>query len=312
MAAPELTLALPRALAAFQAHLAGERRLSPRTLDAYARDLHGFAEFLAGHLGTEPDLGDVQDLRPSDYRAWMADRRRSGLSARSLAREMSALRTFLAYAKRRWQVDATALALVESPRITRSKPKPVSEAGARDLIEETQECEVEDWVAARDRAVLTLLYGCGLRVSEALGLTGADRPLGEVLRMTGKGSKTRIVPVLPAVRDAVERYAALVPFTLEPGEPLFRGVRGGALGARAVQALMQSLRERLGLAPSATPHALRHAFATHLLAHGGDLRSIQELLGHASLSTTQIYADVETARLMSVYDKAHPRAGSRG
>lgn len=308
MAASELSLPLPAALAAFYGHLSGERRLSPRTLEAYARDLDGFAEFLAGHLGAEVVLADLQALRPSDFRAWMAERRRSGLAARSLARELSALRTFFAYAKRRWQVENAALAMIEGPKIARSKPKPVSEDAARELIAETELRQAEGWIAARDGAVLLLLYGCGLRISEALGLTGGERPLGEILRITGKGGKTRIVPVLPAVREAVERYAALCPFDLDATGPLFRGSRGGALGARSVQALMQDLRGRLGLAPSATPHALRHAFATHLLAHGGDLRSIQELLGHASLSTTQIYADVETRRLMSIYDNAHPRA----
>jgi integrase/recombinase XerC len=311
MAAQELNLALPAALAAFYRHLAGERRLSPRTLDAYTRDLDGFGEFLALHLGGPVSLAELASLRPSDFRAWMADRRRCGLSARSLARELSALRTFFAYAKRRWQVDNPALSLIEGPRIARSRPKPVSEDAARELIAETELRQADGWIAARDGAVLLLLYGCGLRISEALGLKGADRPLDEVLRITGKGSKTRIVPVLPAVREAVERYAALCPFDLEPAAPLFRGSRGGALGARAVQSLMQELRGRLGLAASATPHALRHAFATHLLAHGGDLRAIQELLGHASLSTTQIYADVETQRLMSVYDTAHPRARGR-
>ena len=241
----------------------------------------------------------------------MADRRRDGLSPRSLARALSALRTFFAYGRRRWGLENAALTLVESPKVGRSKPKPVSEDAARALLAETAARGGKDWVQARDAAVLLLLYGCGLRISEALGLMGRDHPLSDTLRITGKGSKTRIVPALPAVRDAAARYVELCPFDLEPDQPLFRGVRGGALGARTVQSLMQDLRNRLGLAPSATPHALRHAFATHLLAHGGDLRAIQELLGHASLSTTQVYADVETTRMMSVYDQAHPRARRR-
>ncbi|WP_300542535.1 tyrosine recombinase XerC [Maricaulis sp.] len=308
MAAQGLSLHLSEALAAFYAHLEGERRLSPRTLDAYRRDLDGFAAFMGLHLAADITLADLQALRPSDFRAWMADRRRSGLAARSLSRELSAVRTLFSYLQRRWQVDVPALSLVESPRSTPSKPKPVSEDAARALIEETGKRQAAGWIEARDAAVLLLLYGCGLRISEALGLAGRDHPLGEILRITGKGSKTRIVPVLPAVREACAKYVAVCPFDLEPDQPLFRGARGGALGARTVQALMQELRGRLGLADSATPHALRHAFATHLLAHGGDLRAIQELLGHASLSTTQVYADVETQRLMSIYEGAHPRA----
>ena len=308
MAAPDpLTLDLGEALAAFHAHLAGERRLSARTLEAYGRDLAGFAGFLAHHLGHGLTLGDLAGLKPSDLRAWMADRRRDGLSARSLARELSAVRTFFGYVRRRWSLENTAISLVESPKLTRSKPKPVSEEAARELIAETRRTGAPDWVEARDAAVLLLLYGCGLRISEALGLTGQSRPLGDTLRVIGKGEKTRIVPVLPAVREAVERYAYLCPFDLEAGQPLFRGVRGGGLGARAIQKSMELLRNRLGLAATATPHALRHAFATHLLAHGGDLRAIQELLGHESLSTTQVYADVETSRLMAVYDQTHPR-----
>jgi integrase/recombinase XerC len=303
-----LTLPLRTALDAFHAHLAGERRLASRTLEAYRRDLEGFADFLGLHLGCEPALGDLAGLRASDFRAWMADRRRGGLSARSLARELSAVRTFFGYIQRRWQIENAALSLIEGPKFSRSKPKPVSEAAARELIAETGHRDGRDWIQARDRAVLLLLYGCGLRISEALALDGRDHPMGETLRVTGKGNKTRIVPVLPAVHEACARYADLCPFDLEPGSALFRGVRGGPLGPRSVQALMTDLRNRLGLAASATPHALRHAFATHLLAHGGDLRSIQELLGHASLSTTQVYADVETQRLMSVYDQAHPRA----
>ena len=311
MVARELTTPLNEALGAFYAHLMGERRLAPRTLDAYRRDLDGFSAFLSTHLGQTVTLADLPGLRASDFRAWMADRRRDGLSARSLARELSAVRTLFGYLQRRWQIEVAALSLVESPKVLPSKPKPVSETAARALIAETGQRDAPDWIRARDAALLVLLYGCGLRISEALALRGADLPLTDTLRVTGKGNKTRLVPVLPAVREACEAYARLCPFDLEPDDALFRGVRGGPLGARSVQALMQDLRGRLGLSPTATPHALRHAFATHLLANGGDLRAIQELLGHASLSTTQVYADVETARLMSVYDQAHPRAGKR-
>lgn len=311
MAASDLTTPWAVALNTFLSHLSGERRLSPRTLDAYQRDLGGFGDFLLDHLGAAPDLSDLAALSPRDFRAFMAARRRDGLSPRSLARALSAIRTFFAYGKRRWGLDNPALSLVESPKLGRAAPKPVSEGAARQLLAETGARGEPDWIAARDSAVLLLLYGCGLRISEALALAGRDAPLGDTLRIAGKGNKTRIVPVLPAVREAVERYVALCPVPIAPEAALFRGVRGGALGARSVQSLMQTLRGRLGLAETATPHALRHAFATHLLAHGGDLRAIQELLGHASLSTTQIYADVESHRLMAIYDGAHPRARRR-
>jgi len=311
MAASDLKTAWAESLSSFLAHLAGERRLSPRTLEAYQRDLDGFGDFLLDHLGAPPDLSDLSALTSRDFRAWMAERRRAGLSPRSLARSLSAVRTFFAYAKRRWGVDNPALSLVESPKLGRSAPKPVSEDAARQLLEETGARGKPDWIAARDEAVLLLLYGCGLRISEALGLSGQDYPFGDSLRIDGKGNKTRIVPVLPAVAEATERYVSLCPHQIDRESALFRGVRGGALGARSVQTLMQDLRSRLGLADTATPHALRPAFATHLLAHGGDLRAIQELLGHASLSTTQIYADVESSRLMAIYDGAHPRARKR-
>ena len=311
MAAPELTASWDMACLAFLDHLAGERRLSPRTQDAYRRDLVGFGAFLTDHHGGAPSLADLGSLTARDFRAYMAARRRDGLASRSLARSLSAIRTFYAYAKRRWGVENAALSLVESPKLGRTAPKPVSERAARDLVAETALRGAQDWVAARDGAVLMLLYGCGLRISEALGLLGRDLPLGDSLRVAGKGNKTRIVPVLPVVRHAVEHYVELCPFPILADQPVFRGMRGRALGPRTVQSLMQDLRGRLGLPKSATPHALRHAFATHLLAHGGDLRAIQELLGHASLSTTQIYADVESARLVSVYDGTHPRARRR-
>ncbi|WP_323760943.1 tyrosine recombinase XerC [Maricaulis sp.] len=311
MAASDLNTPWPEALATFLDHLSGERRLSPRTLEAYQRDLESFGDFLGEHHGHRPDTEALGNLSSRDFRAYMASRRRDGLSARSLARALSAIRTFFDYAKRRWGVDNPALSLVESPKLSRTAPKPVSESAAKLLLVETGRRGQPDWIAARDNAVLLLLYGCGLRISEALGLPACDLPVGDTLRISGKGNKTRIVPVLPAVAEAISRYATLCPFTLEGDSALFRGVRGGALSARSVQSLMSDLRGRLGLAESATPHALRHAFATHLLAHGGDLRAIQELLGHASLSTTQIYADVESARLLAVYDGTHPRARKR-
>lgn len=308
MDASALKTSASDALTAFLQHLAGERRLSLKTVDAYQRDISGFVAFLTGHLGEAVSLQTLSEVSARDFRAFMAARRKTGLAARSLAREMSALRSFYTYLERRWEVSNAALLLVELPKVPRSKPKPVSETAARDLVEQVGERDVPDWVAARDVAVLLLLYGCGLRISEALSLTGRDRSLGEGLRVTGKGGKTRLVPVLPNVAEAVRKYAALAPFDLEPEAALFRGVRGGPLGPRPVQKLVEDMRLALGLAPSATPHALRHAFATHLLAHGGDLRAIQELLGHASLSTTQVYTEVETDNLLKLYDRAHPRS----
>ncbi|MDG1418384.1 MAG: tyrosine recombinase XerC [Maricaulis sp.] len=310
MDARELDRPASQAVDLFLDHLAGERRLSARTVDAYRRDLDGFLDHITRHLGRGLKLADFAQLKTVDFRSWMADRRRGpdGISARSLARSLSAIRTFYAYLQRRWKLENPALTLVESPKIARSKPKPVSEKAARDLLKQTGDRPGEDWEKARDTAILYLLYGCGLRISEALSLKQRDRQLGAALTINGKGNKSRMVPILPVVREAVAASADLCPFPLEPDDLMFRGARGGPLGPRAVQKLMQTLRSALGLPASATPHALRHAFATHLLAHGGDLRTIQELLGHASLSTTQIYAEVENSRLLNVYDEAHPRS----
>ncbi|MCC5996247.1 MAG: tyrosine recombinase XerC [Oceanicaulis sp.] len=299
------------AIAAWVDHLSGERRLAPRTLEAYARDVSGLFEFLSGHLGGPVTLDALARLEAADWRAWLAGRRREGCGSRTLQRGLSAARSFFSYARRRWGLDNPALQLVEAPKAPRRMPRPVSESAARALIDAPGETGAPAWIAARDTAVLSLLYGCGLRISEALALTGADHPLPATLRVTGKGGRMRIVPVLPQVGDAVAAYAALCPYTIERKEALFRAVRGGPLGPRAVQAAMEMLRARLGLPASATPHALRHAFATHLLAHGGDLRAIQDLLGHASLSTTQIYADVDAGALMRVHASTHPRARKR-
>ena len=310
MDARELDRPASQAVEIFLDHLAGERRLSARTVDAYRRDLDGFLDHITRHLGRGLKLADLAQLKTVDFRSWMADRRRGpdGISARSLARSLSAIRTFYAYLQRRWKLENPALTLIESPKIARGKPKPVSEKAALDLLKQTGDRPGEDWEKARDTAILYLLYGCGLRISEALSLKQRDRQLGAALTINGKGNKSRMVPILPVVREAVAASADLCPFPLEPDDLMFRGARGGPLGPRAVQKLMQTLRSALGLPASATPHALRHAFATHLLAHGGDLRTIQELLGHASLSTTQIYAEVENSRLLNVYDEAHPRS----
>jgi len=306
-----LTLPAHQALSLWLDHLAGEKRASPKTLDGYGRDTANFLGFMAQHRGEPASIASLGGLKASDFRAWLASRRREGVGPATLARALSAVRSYYAYLDRRWGVTAPALALVEGPKRPRPKPKPVSEDAARQLIDETQARGGEAWVEARDAAILSLLYGCGLRIAEALSLTGADFPLGEVLRITGKGDKMRIVPILPAVHDAVAAYVSACPYQLDAESALFRGIRGGPLGARPIQKLMVDLRSRLGLAASATPHALRHSFATHLLAHGGDLRAIQELLGHASLSTTQIYADIEPARLVAAHAAAHPRAGRR-
>lgn len=310
-----MSLGFPQACEAFLDHLGGERRLSPRTVDAYRRDLDQFGNFLLEHLGTPPDLDALAQLKATDFRAYLASRRRGpdAVSARTLARNLSAIRSFYRYAGRRWSIENSALTLIEAPKLSRSKPKPVGEASARNLLAEASQQGSEAWIQARDAAVLSLLYGCGLRISEALSLTGGDYPLDDPLRILGKGGKVRIVPVLPAVHEAIQAYVEICPVPIEANGPLFIGARGGALGARAVQHLMQTLRSRLGLPATATPHALRHSFATHLLANGGDLRAIQELLGHASLSTTQIYAEVEASKLISTFDATHPRArrGSR-
>jgi len=282
--------------------------ISDNTGKAYQADVLGFLGFIGGHFGESSGLGPLKTLKIRDMRAWMAHERGRGVSARSLARSLSAVKTFMRWLAEKEGFDPTAVLATRSPKFKRKLPRPLDEDAARAMIDRVQELGREDWVAARDVAVLTLLWGCGLRISEALGLTGADATLPETLRIIGKGGKERIVPVIPAARSAVARYVSLCPFTQEPGEPLFRGVRGGKLNARSIAKAMEVARAQLGLPASATPHALRHSFATHLLSAGGDLRSIQELLGHASLSTTQAYTAVDTARLLEVYQNAHPRA----
>jgi integrase/recombinase XerC len=300
-----------QALEAWIAYLAYERRASPLTLQAYRDDLEAFLAFMEIHRGERLTLAVLSDISAAEVRAYMAHRRggETPLSTRSLSRHLSAIRSFFGWIDRRLEVANPHLALVRGPRVKPSQPRPVSEDQARGLIAEAEgDVEREPWETARDAAVLTLLYGCGLRISEALSLIRADAPLPDSLRILGKGSKMRLAPVLPAVRQAVDAYLAQVPFNLDPEGALFRGKRGGALGPRYVQGLVAKLRGRLGLPDSATPHALRHSFATHILAGGGDLRAIQELLGHASLSTTQKYTGVDAAGLLAVYAKAHPRA----
>jgi integrase/recombinase XerC len=292
-------------------HLAHERRASPRTLEAYGFAVDRYIAFLCQHRGETLTVKGLSEVTAGEVRAWLAHLRQGDkpLSPRSLSQALSAIRTFHRFLDRRLDAPNPAIALVRGPRVKPGAPRPVTEDQARGLIAEPAlDPDRDGWEAARDEAVLTLLYGCGLRISEALSLKRCDAPLGDSLRITGKGAKTRIVPVLPAVREAVDAYLAQCPFVLGPEAPLFRARRGGPLSPRHVQATVQSLRGRLGLPDSATPHALRHSFATHLLGAGADLRSIQELLGHASLSTTQRYTEVDAAALLSAYASAHPRA----
>ncbi|MET4683904.1 tyrosine recombinase XerC [Brevundimonas faecalis] len=303
-------LTADQALSAWLEHLAHERRLSPRTLEAYGHIGRLYVAFLARHRGGPLSATELGDVTAAEVRAHLAERRSGDrpLNARSLSQTLAAIRGFHAFLDRRLGVSAPQMALVRGPRVKPSLPRPVTEDQARGLLQEPEaDPDMEPWEAARDRAVLTLLYGCGLRISEALSLKRSDAPLPESLRILGKGGKTRIVPVLPQVQAATEAYLDAQPFVLDPEQALFRARRGGPLSARHVQATVQRLRGRLGLPASATPHALRHSFATHLLGAGADLRSIQELLGHASLSTTQKYTQVDAARLLAAYAQAHPR-----
>lgn len=289
--------------------LASERRLSENTLDAYERDTRQFLTFLTTHLAGPAKISDIHTLRPADLRAFLASRRRDGSGARSLGRHLAGLRSFLRYLERKGLVNAAAAGAIRAPKQPKSLPKPLTDRQALNLVTAGAQLQEEPWIAARDAAVLTLLYGCGLRISEALGLRPVDlTPGATTLRITGKGGKTRLVPLLQVVFDAVETYRKLCPYHLEAEKPLFRGARGGPLQPAIIQREMQKLRSAFGLPETATPHALRHSFATHLLAGGGDLRTIQELLGHASLSTTQVYTGVDSSRLLEVYDRAHPRA----
>ena len=261
------------------------------------------------HKGDTQGLGALAKITISDMRAWMASTRSGGVGSRSVARKLSAVKAFYRWLAEREGFEPTAVLLARSPKFQKKLPRPLAEDAARALIDCVETQARAPWVAARDVAVLTMLWGCGLRISEALALKGGDAPLPNSLRIIGKGGKERVVPVLPAARAAVEDYLALCPYPQEPHAPLFRAIRGGALGARAVAQVMADARMQLGLPATATPHAMRHSFATHLLDAGGDLRAIQELLGHASLSTTQAYTAVDTARLMEVYNNAHPKAG---
>jgi len=298
--------------ARWQRHLSGERRLAAKTLEAYGRDVRQFLTFLDVDPTARAVDTKLKAVKASDIRSFMAARRGDEIGSRSLMRALAAIRSFLRFLDDEGLADASALAAIRGPKLARLLPKPVSAQSAKRMLDpEERAHEARDrWIIARDAAVMTLLYGCGLRISEALQIKAGDAPRDgvDVLRVTGKGNKTRIVPVIdPAIR-AIETYRAQCPFELAADEPLFRGAKGGPLSPRIIQLTMARLRGALGLPESATPHALRHSFATHLLSRGGDLRAIQELLGHASLSTTQIYTEVDGALLLKAFDAAHPRA----
>ncbi|MEM6891586.1 MAG: tyrosine recombinase XerC [Pseudomonadota bacterium] len=307
-----MSLISPAALDALQQWLSHERALkgaAENTVIAYRTDVVEFLSFITAHKGASQGLSALARITVTDMRAWMAQMRRSGTGPRSLARKLSAVKTFYRWLAACKGFEPTAVLSAKAPRFKKKLPRPLSPDAAQALIKTIEIQTDKHWVAARDVAVLTLLWGCGLRISEALSLTGADHPLGKSLRIVGKGGKERLVPVLPAAAEGVAAYVRICPYPLDKNTPLFYAVRGGPLRPGAIQKAMAATRMQLGLPASATPHALRHSFATHLLNAGGDLRAIQELLGHASLSTTQAYTAVDTARLMEVYARAHPKAG---
>ena len=304
---------LTDAVARWRDGLAHERRFSPHTLSGYQHDLAGFLGFLAGHLGGPPGLAEIEDLKPIDFRAWLADLNGRGLSRTSVARALSCLRGFFRFLEKQGIARNSAITALRTPRVPKSVPKALSVEDAFEMILAAEDLADDEWIGLRDKALLMLLYGCGLRIGEALGIN-RDRAPGQfgnradAMIVRGKGNKDRLVPILPQVEKAVAAYLAACPFAGDGETPLFLGARGGRLSAGVAQARVRDLRKLLGLPDTATPHALRHSYATHLLAGGGDLRTIQELLGHASLSTTQRYTDVDMARLSSVYEDAHPRA----
>ena len=294
-------------LTAFLGHIRHERRLADHTVEAYGQDLRAFTTFLQVHMGVAPDLRSFAGLTASDVRAFISRRRREGLADASVARLFSSIKAFYRWLDRMHGIENAEIAFLQGPRRRQRLPRPVSEPAALDMLEMADSFSDEPWVAARDVAILTLLYGAGLRISEALSLPGNLVPMPDRLRVNGKGGKVRIVPLIPAVRDAIDDYASKCPWPLGRKTPLFYGVKGKQLDPGIVQQTVRALRGALGLPATATPHALRHAFATHLLAHGADLRAIQTLLGHASLSTTQVYTGVDGGHLRAVHASAHPR-----
>lgn len=316
-AAPGLELAsadptIAQEMARWLSHLGAERRLSPKTLEAYGRDLRQCLDFLCAHWGERVTLERFAALEATDVRAFMAMRRADDIAGRSLMRALAGLRSFGRFLEREGKGKVGALSAIRAPKVAKSLPKPLPMASAKRLADADERAgeERETWILARDAAVMALLYGSGLRISEALGLKRREVPKpgeGDVLVVTGKGNKTRMVPVLQNVLALVQEYVAMCPYPLPADGPIFVGARGGPLSPRIIQLAMERLRGALGLPDSATPHALRHSFATHLLSRGGDLRAIQELLGHSSLSTTQIYTGIDSERLLEVYASAHPR-----
>jgi integrase/recombinase XerC len=300
---------LAAALEQWLSWLAHERRSSVHTVDGYLRDLKDLLRFLESYRGETPTLAAFAAADRNDFRAWMSDRGRRGIEAASTARALSAIKNFARFLAKRGLAQNGAITGLRNPKLPRSVPKPLNAAEAEDALGAIADLHETEWIGKRDLAVLTLLYGSGLRISEALGLSRREAPKpGGSLRIRGKGNKIRVVPVLPVVAEAIQDYLKALPIACEPEGPLFLGAKGKRLSPRLVQMAMQKLRMQLGLPETATPHALRHSFATHLLAGGADLRAIQELLGHSSLSTTQRYTEVDAARLLAVYNAAHPRA----
>ncbi|WP_025032836.1 tyrosine recombinase XerC [Bradyrhizobium sp. DOA9] len=316
-AAPPIELAsadpsIAQEMARWLSHLGAERRLSPKTLEAYGRDLRQCLDFLCAHWGERVTLERFAALEATDVRAFMAMRRADDIAGRSLMRALAGLRSFGRFLEREGKGKVGALSAIRAPKVAKSLPKPLPMASAKRLADADERAgeERETWILVRDAAVMALLYGSGLRISEALGLKRREVPRpgeGDVLVVTGKGNKTRMVPVLQNVLELVQEYVAICPYPLPADGPIFVGARGGPLSPRIIQLAMERLRGALGLPDSATPHALRHSFATHLLSRGGDLRAIQELLGHSSLSTTQVYTGIDSERLLEVYASAHPR-----
>ncbi len=304
----EISPAARDALATWLDQARALKAQSENTIQAYRTDVLDFISFLTAHHAEPQGLAPLARVTTSDMRAWMAHLRRGEVAHRSVARKLSAVKSFYRWLAEREGFEPTAVISTRSPKFQKKLPRPLSEDAARAMIDTVELQSQDSWVGARDAAVVTLLYGCGLRISEALSLRGRDAPLGDTLRILGKGSKERIVPVLPVAKRAVAAYAALCPHPLTAGEALFRGVRGGPLNPRQIAKTTEQARLQLGLPSTATPHALRHSFATHLLAAGGDLRAIQDLLGHASLSTTQAYTAVDQVHLMQVYEACHPKA----
>lgn len=293
----------------WRAYLVNQRRLSDHSVSAYGRDLGYFFAFMRDYQGTDIQPKTLANMQIRDFRAFLASRRGDGISARSMARTLSAIRNFFRYLAKFENIKNDAISAVQAPRIQKSLPRPLTEDDSKTVIETIGDFAVDDWQGLRDSAIITLLYGCGLRISEALNLNGTDIPSKTTsIIIKGKRNKERMVPLLPVVHTAINAYKKACPYNIQQSTPLFYSARGKRCNARAIQLAMQKVRAALGLPDSATPHALRHSFATHLLSAGGDLRTIQELLGHTDLKATQVYADVDAAKLKDIYDAAFPRA----